>query len=479
MKPKICAHLSSPGLRWTSLCLAVVPILLLASAAKADNAANLSVTIASAFARCQDICKEIEEIRELSFTNKVAMDTQSLENFEKYVLAEIEKQYGDRKAREAYVNALVKLGALKEKMDLDRTFVDFFRSQAAAHYDPKSKKYLLLMTNMPNDFLDMVSSHELCHALQDQHFDLNRLIMDGLKEMTDNSDKMLARQALGEGDATIVMTAWAVIRQTGASDPKEVWHAVSVAIGAQAAMDFDTILDVAERGSSAMKQDFGSMGSIEDMKKCPRFFSEGLLAAYLQGAAMVDRVKRREGWKGVDALYTNPPESTEQILHPTKLRGKRDLPVDVRMKDMLARLPGDWKMTREDVMGELGIRIFFEIWLGQNATDEVGPLTASEGWGGDRFYYLENAGAGTDALVWKTVWDLQEDAREFLEAYIESLRERFPSLEKKRLPGKNITKGALSWVIDKSRVITVTFDDKTVTIVDAPDPRILDAVNSR
>ena len=50
-------------------------------------------------------------------------------------------------------------------------------------------------------------AHEIGHALQDQHYDLDRTL--GIDSAATESDRTLARQALIEGDATQLMFEWA------------------------------------------------------------------------------------------------------------------------------------------------------------------------------------------------------------------------------------------------------------------------------
>ena len=72
-----------------------------------------------------------------------------------------------------------------------------------------------------------------------------------------------------------------------------------------------------------------------------------VLAAYEHG-----------GWKEVGKLYSNPPASTEQVLHPeTKLYPKRDNPKRVTLPAL-----ADHEVVYENVMGELQWRVYFMLW---------------------------------------------------------------------------------------------------------------------
>ena len=60
-------------------------------------------------------------------------------------------------------------------------------------------------TGQPGPVERFYFSHEFDHALQDQ----NSTIFKDFRDVHDQSDELLARQAIYEGDATLLMTQWA------------------------------------------------------------------------------------------------------------------------------------------------------------------------------------------------------------------------------------------------------------------------------
>ena len=141
-----------------------------------------------------------------------------------------------------------------------------------------------------------------------------------------------------------------------------------------------------------------------------RIYNDGLIHAFhcfLEG-----------GWPALDGLLSVPPPSSEQILHPEK-RG-RDRPVEVELPEWPADAASA-ELVFEDVLGEMGI----DALLGRPGAERVmasmGPggrrnhierrITAA-GWDGDRLriYRLEDE---TPALMWRSVWDREEDATDF------------------------------------------------------------------
>jgi hypothetical protein len=139
---------------------------------------------------------------------------------------------------------------------------------------------------------------------------------------------------------------------------------------------------------------------------------------FLEGRLFVDRLREAGGWPSVNDAWANPPESTEQILHPKLYPGDRPVPVDVG--DVAGRLGGGWAEAWRETMGELRIGV----WLadgqpgtqqGPKAPIELPRANAAAGWGGDSLVSLDGPD-GTWAVVWQTTWDSPEDAGQFIDA---------------------------------------------------------------
>jgi hypothetical protein len=157
--------------------------------------------------------------------------------------------------------------------------------------------------------------------------------------------------------------------------------------------------------------------SVDAMGEIPLTVLVPMIDSYMQGALMVADAFDRGGWKAVDALYTDPPESTEQTLHPaTKLFPTRDHPKAV---DFHLASDKPQPEVANVVFGELQWQVYFELWL------PAQKAIASEGWGGDRVRVTKN-GAGKLTAWIATIWDTQKDADEFKSAYVASLAKRLP-----------------------------------------------------
>ena len=271
------------------------------------------------------------------------------------------------------------LGLLPQDASLEKLYIELLTSQVAGLYDDETKHmYVISSSDQAGPIERFTYSHEYTHALTDQAFDLRKVVGTA----TDQSDRSLARSALIEGDATLAMTLWAQNNLT----PQELLQAAGAADpGSQAVLD-----------------------------RMPAILKDPLLFPYSNGLQMdLGAYSSGGGYGGVDNLYRNPPDSTEQVLHSDKL-ASREAPVAVTFPaDLASRLGDGWKVTLQDTFGELLLGIILKD-AGASASD-----AAAAGWGGDRVALVEGP-SGETAVVLDTAWDTEADAAEF-EAAVGSL----------------------------------------------------------
>lgn len=276
---------------------------------------------------------------------------------------------------------LIGLDLLPPAADLRALYHELLTSQVAGFYDPDKKEMVVLSRSGSLGPTERTTyAHELTHALQDQHFGLDGLEIDAVGQ----GDRGLARLALVEGDATLVMTYWA-----------------------QQHLSQAELIQLVEES-----QDPKALAVLQRM---PAVLRESLLFPYSAGLQFVLTIQAREGWAGVDAAFRRPPDSTEQILHPAAFGaggGVRDEPEVVTIPDELpARLGAGWKKALEDTAGEFLLRL----WLREvGGLQEAAATAAAAGWGGDRVALYENG--DRFAIVLATAWDSTADATEFADA---------------------------------------------------------------
>jgi hypothetical protein len=253
--------------------------------------------------------------------------------------------------------------------------LDMLTGQVIGLYDTDDKQmYVVSADGAIGPAEEIAYAHEFTHALQDQRFDIKRFRGEDL----DQSDRSLARLAVAEGDASLLMALWA-----------------------------QQNLTAAELGEVASTIDPSSQAVLDRM---PAILRDPLVFPYTQGLTLaLTAFTQGGGFAGVDALYDNPPASTEQVLHPEKLEA-REAPVAVSIPDDLAARLGDgWKVSLQDTLGELLLGIVLKEG-GATATGD-----AAAGWGGDRIALVEGPG-GEVAVVLDTAWDTAADADEFTDA---------------------------------------------------------------
>ena len=263
------------------------------------------------------------------------------------------------------------LGLLPADASLERLYLELLTSQVAGLYDDKTKHmYVVSKDGGIGPVEEITYAHEFTHALQDQAFDLRKVV----GKATDQSDRTTARSALVEGDATLLMSLWA--------------------------QRYLTPAQLAQVGSAS------DPASEAILARMPAILKDPLLFPYTNGLQLALGAFSSGGYSAVDALFSNPPDTTEQVLHADKFAA-REQPVKVTFPDDLAtRLGAGWKVSAQDTFGEMLLEVVLRDGGASKTKD------AAAGWGGDRVALLEGP-KGEKAVVLDTSWDTAADAAEF------------------------------------------------------------------
>lgn len=265
-------------------------------------------------------------------------------------------------------------GIVPEGTDLVSLGASFLAVSASATYSPLDKQILLI--DKAND--EQLVTHEFVHALQDQHFDLMKL----LTVRPYSFDRTEAVFAVIEGDAMNVQ------RRAEEGD----------AYGRR------TLEEIARQETERFSQYRTEVG-----RWFPPLLIETFIFRYRDGTRFVEAVRRRGGERAVDELFLHPPASSEQVLHPDKYF-QAEAPRDVQVDE--AGFTGNgWRISSSTSVGEIGVR-----GLLLAGVSEQEAVRGGAGWGGDRAYLFEGD-KGSTLFVWKTMWDRREDAEEFFRAY--------------------------------------------------------------
>ncbi|HEX3757610.1 MAG TPA: hypothetical protein VHW23_02850 [Kofleriaceae bacterium] len=365
----------------------------------------------AALGRVAKIEPEVAKLRHLAFERAVPTKYQKPDEFRAFVRREIARELPAARSRDLTA-ALAHLGFLARPTDLAGVEEQAMTTQAGAYYDPAAKAFFVVMVPSSDLMLDTMSAHELTHALQDQHFDLDHFLPADTKL---DDDAVVARRFVVEGDATLVMLLYTMRSMLGDQLTPAMVAALHEQIEKLAAQDV-AALEAQVRSQSAL---FGGMDaeiqkSIDAMDDIPPAVLVPLLDSYMKGALVALTAYEHGGWAAVDALFRDPPSSSEQVLHPaTKLYPVRERPHRVTL-----RRTADPELAG-NVLGELQWKIYFDLWKVPHADE------AAAGWGGDRYAVTRRRDGRLIGRI-ATIWDTPDDARQFADAYIASLATRFP-----------------------------------------------------
>ena len=154
--------------------------------------------------------QQVSEITGLKLITPLKKTLRSRDEIRAYVIREMNdeknpaERYGEERSAEAF-------GLIPKGFDLDHFMIDLLTEQIAGLYDPKAREFYVADW-IPLDDQRMVMAHELTHALQDQHFQIETWV----KAARPNDDAELAREAVLEGSAMAAMIDY-LLKGTGRS----------------------------------------------------------------------------------------------------------------------------------------------------------------------------------------------------------------------------------------------------------------------
>lgn len=278
------------------------------------------------------------------------------------------------------------LGVLPPQFDFLQGNVALMKEQLAGFYDP-SHETMMLASDLGKAEEEATLLHELVHAFQDQHFELGKR----LKYEPMQADRIAALHTLAEGDATSAMLGAALAEQ---------------------GYDINQLSD--EMLADRMRMTFQSQSP-----NVPSIIKRAALTPYIDGLSFVNELRRSGGWKLVNKTWADPPQSTEQLLHPEKHAAKEGW----RTFATPAPPRAGCEVVYEDVVGEQGLKILFEEWV--NAGDAA---AAAEGWNGDRATVFR---CGTEhALLWRIAYDEGGESARAVETFRAGIPHCRPSVDR-------------------------------------------------
>ena len=317
-------------------------------------------------------------MRGLEFKQPIAPRLLTPDALRERIRRQFEQEWPPEKAR-ALALTLTAFDLLDPDTDLYQLYLDLLTEQVGGLYDPETQElYVVSDAGAVGVLGRMTLAHELTHALQDQHFGLQKLGYSKKGRADRDSEHLAGLEGLVEGDAGLLQSQY---------------------------MQTLSLLDWVRLAREYSRLDMSKYNN------APRTISAGLTFPCTFGGSFVKSLYAAGGWAAVNTAFSNPPQSTEQILHPQRYRSG-DAPRVVTLPPLTDTLGSGWRLVDEDILGEFYTRLHLSQYL------ELDDATsAAEGWGGDHYATFSNETTRAFVLVWHTVWDSEDEAREFVDQY--------------------------------------------------------------
>ena len=231
------------------------------------------------------------------------------------------------------------LDLIEEDVDLEAAYNALLGGAVLGLYDYEKDEMVIRGATLTPGVRQTLA-HELTHALQDQHFQLDR---PELEKRDDEAE--LAFAGLVEGDAR---------RIEG---------------------EYEATMSAGDRRQAERQTTSGSLPA-----GIPPVLIQSLQFPYVYGPPFAADVVDEGGQARIDEAFRSPPATSEHIIHPeTFLRGEQPRAV--------AEPPADGAVFDRGVVGEFGLVLIFGDDL---RTSDL--RRAVSGWGGDRYVAWEADG---------------------------------------------------------------------------------------
>ncbi len=226
-------------------------------------------------------------------------------------------------------------------------------------------------------------AHEYVHSFQDGRFDLEAFGENSAPEDNEISELGTTADCVTEGDAS---TASELYMKAEHGD------------------------DWQEGAYTLSEEEIARL--TEALANVPRVILEYSGFNYDECARFVQAVQEQRGWAAVDAMYTDPPTTTEQVMHPQKYLD-HEVAVALPDTDLTKTLGEGWHRGEIGAYGEFDVYAYF-VSSGVSPGDAA---RAADGWAGGRSALYRRGDAGEaeqGALVHITLrWDTKADFDDF------------------------------------------------------------------
>jgi hypothetical protein len=380
---------------------------------------------------------------------------------ETYLKEKFDEDQGAKRLQKGEI-VLKKFGLLDHDFALKPFLLALLNEQIAAYYDSKTKTVNMLDW-VSVDEQKPVLAHELTHALQDQHSDLEKWNDQTPEDVSVNASGDIdhlakdeldtARDAVAEGQATAVMMDY-VLKPMGKSLVKN-----------------PEIIDFA-------KQQMAASDSSPILSRAPLLLTESLLFPYREGLSFEQDVWMDQGQVPAFAgALDRPPTSTWEIINPREYEQKHSPAVPL-MPDIHPLVDKVYKPYDIGQVGQLDLHILAQLFGGDAAAADLTP--AWDGgiyWAGQRLSAKtpeEQASTKSLSLFYLSAWKNAASAQEFAQLYANSLGRKYsglkPDLEAQRSNSAALPPGETEEVFSTSEgPVDITTKGKLVFVSESFD----------
>lgn len=309
----------------------------------------------------EDLKKTVQTIGKLTFREDVPVVYLERSQIRDYIKSRLIREYSADQARKESL-FLQMMGFTPNRVDLLQLRRKIALAKIATTLNRDTGELLALKEDRRiNEVNSLTLVHELRHAIQNQHLDLDKV----LPRISDFDDRRLAPLCALEGDAVFLTIIFS------GSNPELL----------------------SQVGSTNTLLSFSPQANVAKIYRLPPVVKYQLMMPYVQGMVFVTQVYSGKKWKAVNRLLKALPRSTEQIMHPEKYH-KKEEPERV----LIFYKPDGFKLLHSGVLGEYYLNVLLK------AKEDA--FTMANGWGGDSFELFEND--RHLCLLWESVWDKEK-----------------------------------------------------------------------
>lgn len=410
--------------------------------------------------QAKDLFRSVDEIlhfvsddSKLPIRKEIKRRLTTRDEVEKYVVEKFNEDEDAKRMQRAEI-VLKKFGLLDRDFQLRPFLITLLREQVAGYYDNKTKTVNLLDWIEPES-QKPVLAHELTHALQDQHTDLEKwgqksatniaknVTEDNQHLATDEDDS--SREAVLEGQAMAVFLDYTL---------KPMGKTIL------------TAPDVVEM----MKDHMDDTSSSPVLSRAPLLLAESLIFPYREGLSFEQQVLKDKGAQGAFAgTLDNPPSTSFEILNPKAYEKGEKAPV-LKLPDVHALLDKSYEPYDVGTVGQLDVRILAKLFGGDDSAAELTPA-----WDGGIYWAgqtktaktpEEKASTSSLAIFYLSAWKSEETAKDFAKIYASELDKKYSNV--RRDTSEQTDEGEQVWQTSEGPVL-IAISGKQVFISESFD----------